>query len=66
MHTYTDIYTYTYICTFILVVVYLERVLTLGNLGDLMLSTLAQNAINVGSIPALGTIFLIFITSMTY
>ena len=41
------------------------KVVTSGSLGDVMVSTLAQNARGVGSIPALGTIFPIFITSTT-
>ena len=40
-------------------------VVTSGSLCDLMVSTLAGNVIDVGSIPALGTIFLIFITHNT-
>ena len=36
--------------------------LTSGSLGVVMVSTLARNARDVGSIPALGTIFTIFIT----
>ena len=40
-------------------------VVTLGSLGGEMVSTLAQNAKNVSSILALGTIFPIFITTMT-
>ena len=39
---------------------------TAGSLDGLMVSTLARNARDVGSIPALGTIFPIFITPMTY
>ena len=41
------------------------RVVTLLGLGGVMVSTLAWNARNVRSIPALGTIFLVFITPMT-
>ena len=37
-----------------------------GNLGGVMVSTLARNARHVDSIPALGTIFPIFITPTTY
>ena len=40
----------------------MRRVLTAGNLGGVMVSTLAQNARDVGSIPALGAIFPSFIT----
>ena len=40
-------------------------VLTSGSLGGVIVSTLARNARDVGSIPALGTIFPIFITPMT-
>ena len=38
------------------------RMLTSGNLGGVMVTTLAQNARDMGSIPTLGTI--IFITPM--
>ena len=41
------------------------RMMISGGLGGIVVSTLAQNASDVGSIPALGEIFLIFITSMT-
>ena len=40
----------------------MDRVVTSGNLGGKMVSTLAQNARDRGSIPALGTIIPIFIT----
>ena len=40
-------------------------VVTSGSLGGIMVSTLAQNASDVGSIPLLGTIFPIFITPTT-
>ena len=39
---------------------------TSGSLGSLMVSTLAQNARGVGSIPTLGPIFHIFITATSY
>ena len=35
-----------------------------GNLDCLMVNTVTMHAINVGSIPTLGAIFLIFITSI--
>ena len=38
---------------------------TSGNLGDEMVTTLAQNAGDVGSILALGAIFPVFITPTT-
>ena len=41
------------------------RVMTLGSLGDVMVSTLAQNARDMGSIAALGAIFAIIITPTT-
>ena len=41
------------------------RVVTSGSLGGVMVRTLAWNARDVGSIPALGTIFRIFITFTT-
>ena len=41
------------------------RVVTSGSLGGLMVSTLALNARDVGSIPARGALFLIFITPTT-
>ena len=41
-----------------------SRVVTSGNLGGVMVSTLTQNASNVGSIPALCKMFRIYITSM--
>ena len=40
---------------------YIYRMVSLGSLGGVMVSTLASNARNVGSIPALGAIFQIFI-----
>ena len=40
-------------------------VLTQGWLGSVIVSTLIQNAREVGTIPALGTVFPIFITPMT-
>ena len=41
------------------------RVVTSESLGGVMVSTLTRNARDVGSIPTLGTIFLIFITPTT-
>ena len=41
-------------------------VVTLGSPGGVIVNTLAQNARNMGSIRALGAIFPIFITAMTY
>ena len=41
------------------------NVLMSGIVGGVMVSILAQHARDVGSIPALGTIFPIFITPMT-
>ena len=41
------------------------RVVTSGSLG-VMVSSLAQSASDMDLIPALGAIFLIFITPMTY
>ena len=41
-------------------------VVTSGSLHGVMVSTLAQNARDVGSVPALGTIFPIFIKPMTH
>ena len=38
---------------------------TSGRLGDVIISTMAKNARGVGSIPALATIFPIFITPTT-
>ena len=38
------------------------RVVIAGSLGNIMLSTLAQNAGDLGSIPSLGIIVSIFIT----
>ena len=42
-----------------------DRVMTSGRLGDVAISTLAQNERDMGSILALTAIFPIFITSMT-
>ena len=41
------------------------KVVTSGSLGESSVSTLAWNASNVGSIPALGAIFPLFITSIS-
>ena len=41
-----------------------DRIVTSWHLGGVMVSSLAQNARDVGSRPTLGTIFPIFITSM--
>ena len=41
------------------------RVVASGNLGGVMVRSLARNARDVGSIPTVGTIILIFITPMT-
>ena len=41
------------------------RVMTSGSLGGVMLSTLAQNARDIGSMSTLGTIFPIFIIIST-
>ena len=43
----------------------LDRVVTSGSLGGVMISTLGWNTRDMGSIPALGTVFPMFITSMT-
>ena len=39
------------------------KVIRSGNLGGVMVITMARNAKDVGSIPALGSIFPIFITA---
>ena len=44
----------------------LDRIITSGRLGGLMVSTMAQNTRAMGSTPALGAIFLILITPTTY
>ena len=41
------------------------RVVTLGSVGGVMISTMALNARDLGSIPSLGEIFPFFVTSMT-
>ena len=43
----------------------MDRLLTLGILGGVIVSTLAWNAKDVGLIPTLGTIFPIFIIPTT-
>ena len=43
----------------------LNRVATSGTIGGVMVSILAQNTTDVGLIPALGTIFPIFITPLS-
>ena len=42
-----------------------DRVVTLGSLGGVTVSTLAQNARDVSSIPAVGAIFPIAMTPIT-
>ena len=42
-----------------------DRVMTQGSLCDVIVSTLAWNGRDVGSIPTLGAIFSIFITPTT-
>ena len=42
-----------------------DRVVTLWSLGGILVSILAHNARDMGSIPVLDTIFYIFITSIT-
>ena len=42
----------------------MDRVLTSGSVGDVLVNTLAWNAMAVDSIPVLSDIFVIFITAM--